>query len=187
MSIATTTGDTGETSLAGGTRVSKGAARVEAYGTVDELIAHIGLARALCRHGTAGAIAREIQSDLFGVAESLARDGAPLEIDPARVENITARVHEIEQLEGVLIDWAVPGDDVGGAAFDVARTVCRRAERTAVRLRGAGEQVHPTVLAYLNRAADLLWLLGRLVERDGGVRAALRRQEDGGGRWSKAW
>jgi cob(I)alamin adenosyltransferase len=188
MSIATQTGDAGETSLAGGRRVSKGDARVEAYGTVDELIAHIGLARALSAHDEAASLAKVIQRDLFAVGEALATDEDPLNaIDAARVSEITSLVHRIDQQDGILLDWAIAGDHAGAAAFDVARTVCRRAERLVVRLRDAGERIHPSVITYLNRLADLLWLLGRLIERDGGVDSSLRQAEDAGKRWSKAW
>ena len=188
MSIATQTGDSGTTTFIGGRRISKGDARVEAYGTVDELIAQIGLARALAAHGEAATLAQTIQRDLFAVAEALATDQEPpKEIDAARIQDITDHVHRIEQQEGILIDWAVAGGHAGAAAFDVARTVCRRAERIVVRLRDAGEPIHPSVITYLNRLADLLWLLGRLIDRDGGVDSSLRRPEDRGNRWSKAW
>lgn len=187
MSIATTTGDGGQTSLADGRRVSKGDARVEAYGTVDELIAQIGLARGLCHHEEAAAIAKAVQRDLFGVAEALVCDEAPKAVDPARIEDLTRHIHRIEQQDGILIDWAIGGEHAGAAAFDVARTVCRRAERVAVRLRDGGASVHTSVIAFLNRLADLLWLLGRLVERDAGVDASLRRPGHSGNRWSKAW
>jgi cob(I)alamin adenosyltransferase len=188
MSIATKTGDTGKTSLIGGGRVSKGDPRVDAYGTVDELIAQIGLARALCAHDEAAAIAKQLQRDLFRVAEVLATvDHPPRGIDTAPVNDITNQVHRIEAQDGILIDWAIAGDDAGGAAFEVARTVCRRAERLVVRLTDGGERIDASVIVYLNRLADLLWLLGRLVERDHGANAALRRPGDGGHRWSKAW
>ena len=188
MSIATKTGDGGETSLIGGARVSKAHSRVEAYGTVDELITQIGMARALAAHDQAGKIAKAAQRHLFAVAESLAVDeDPPKACDPSLLDEITAQVHRIEALDGILSDWSVPGDVTGGAAFDVARVVCRRAERAAVRLRDEGSPVDPGVLAYLNRLADLLWLLGRLVERDCGADTSLRRPQDGGGRWSKAW
>jgi cob(I)alamin adenosyltransferase len=188
MSIATQTGDTGDTSLIGGRRVSKGDARVDAYGTIDELIAQIGLARALCDHEEAATLAKAIQRDLFTVAEALANDREPLkEIDITRIDDLTAHVHRIETQDGILLDWAIAGDHEGAAAFDVARTACRRSERIVVRLRDSGERVHPSVIAYLNRLADLLWLLGRLIERDGGVDASLRRPGAGGTRWSKAW
>jgi cob(I)alamin adenosyltransferase len=188
MSIATQTGDTGKTSLVSGKRVSKGDARVEAYGTIDELIAQIGLARALSGHGEAASVAKVIQRDLFAVAEALASDEDPrTSIDAARLSEITGHVHRIEQLDGILLDWAIAGDHAGAAAFDVARTVCRRAERVVVRLRDSGESVDPSVITYLNRLADLLWLLGRLIERDRGIDSSLRRPEDADKRWSKAW
>jgi cob(I)alamin adenosyltransferase len=188
MSIATQTGDAGTTSLVGRRRISKGDARVEAYGNIDELIAHIGLARALAAHGEATSIAKQLQRDLFAVAESLASDDDPPKgIDTARVNDITSEVHRIEQQDGILLDWAIAGEHAGATAFDVARTVCRRAERLVVRLRDAGERIDASVIVYLNRLADLLWLLGRLIERDRGIDSSLRRPEDGGARWSKAW
>ena len=188
MSIATQTGDTGETSLAGGRRISKGHARVEAYGTVDELIAQIGLARALSGHNEAASMAKVLQRDLFAIAEALASDDDPPKgMDAARVADITNQVHRIEQEDGILIDWAIAGDHAGAAAFDVARTVCRRGERLVVRLRDGGERIDSSVIIYLNRLADLLWLLGRLIERDRGIDASLRRPDDKGSRWSKAW
>jgi cob(I)alamin adenosyltransferase len=188
VSIATQTGDSGQTSLVGGRRISKADARVEAYGTVDELIAQIGLARALSAHAEASSITKELQRDLFAAAEALASDGDPPKaLDAARIEHLTREVHRIETLDGILIDWAIAGDHAGAAAFDVARTVCRRAERIVVRLRDNGERIDQSVIVYLNRLADLLWVLGRLIERDHGVDASLRRPGDGGGRWSKAW
>ncbi|MGH9307960.1 MAG: ATP:cob(I)alamin adenosyltransferase, partial [Vicinamibacterales bacterium] len=163
-------------------------ARVEAYGTVDELIAQIGLARALSAHDEAASMAKVLQRDLFAVAEALASDDdPPRAVDPVRVSDITSHVHRIERQDGILLDWAIAGDHAGAAAFDVARTVCRRAERLAVRLRDGGERIEPSVITYLNRLADLLWLLGRLIERDRGVDSSLRRPEVAGSRWSKAW
>jgi cob(I)alamin adenosyltransferase len=187
-SIATTTGDDGHTNLIGGQRVSKAAPRVEAYGTVDELIASIGLARGLCAQTEVIELARGIQRELFAVSESLARDvDPPAAIDAALTERLTDHIHRIERQDGILGDWSIPGDHAGAAAFDVARTICRRAERCAVRLRSEGSAVEPTVIVYLNRLADLLWLLGRLVERDAGVDSSLRHPDDVGKPWSKAW
>jgi cob(I)alamin adenosyltransferase len=188
MSIATRTGDTGETSLAGGQRTSKGDPRVEAYGTVDELISAIGLARALAGHEEASSIARNVQRDLFAVAEALATgDDRPKQMDATRVNEITNHVHRIEAQDGIVIDWTIAGGHAGAAAFDVARTVCRRAERLVVRLRDDGARVDASIMAYLNRLSDLLWLLGRLIERDRGIDASLRRAGDSGSKWSKAW
>jgi cob(I)alamin adenosyltransferase len=187
-SIATKTGDDGTTSLIGGRRISKGNLRVEAYGSVDELIASIGLARGVCAHAEATDLAKRIQRELFAVAEALANGSeSPLALDPSLAERLTEHIHRIERQDGIVSDWSIPGEHVGAAAFDVARTVCRRAERAAVRSNVAGDPVHPTVIVYLNRLADLLWLLGRLVERDAGVDSTLRRAEDTGARWSRAW
>jgi cob(I)alamin adenosyltransferase len=187
MSIATRGGDGGQTSLIGGRRVSKGDLRVEVYGTVDELIAQIGLARALGGHEALGALARDIQKELFAVSSAVADDTGAACLEPSRTEALTAHVHRIEAMEGILGDWAVPGDHVGGAAFDVARTVCRRAERAAVRLRDSGATLEANVIPYLNRLADLLWLMGRQAERDAGVDASLRDPSQPARPWSKAW
>jgi cob(I)alamin adenosyltransferase len=77
-------------------------------------------------------------------------------------------------MEGILADWSIPGEHRAAAAFDVARTVCRRAERSLVRLQEAGTVVQPAILAYLNRLSDLLWLFGRKLEHAAGVSASLR-------------
>jgi cob(I)alamin adenosyltransferase len=88
----------------------------------------------------------------------------------------------------MLSDWSISGEHTAAAAYDVARTVCRRAERNVVRLSEAGEVVEPAVLAYLNRLSDLLWLYGRKLEFDAGVNASLRTANDkSGSRWSRAW
>jgi cob(I)alamin adenosyltransferase len=187
MSIATKGGDGGRTSLAGGRRISKGAWRVEVYGTIDELISQLGLARAIGNHADTGALAREIQRELFAVSAAVANDDGTAPLEASRVEALTEHVHRIEAMPGILGDWALPGDHAGGAALDVARTVCRRAERAAVRLLEAGERLDPQVIPYLNRLADLLWLMGRLAERDAGVDSSLRGESQPGARWSKAW
>src|SRR5688572_30993925 len=128
-SIATKTGDDGTTSLIGGRRVSKADLRVEAYGAIDELIAAIGLARALCAHPEASDLASGVQRELFAVAEALARvSTSPPPIDASLAERLTDHIHRIERLDGIVGDWSIPGDHTGGAAFDVARTLCRRAE-----------------------------------------------------------
>ncbi len=104
------------------------------------------------------------------------------------VEVLTAHVHRIESMEGILSDWSLPGDHRAAAAYDVARTVCRRVERCIVRLADTGEDVGPPeVISYLNRLSDLLWLVGRLLELRAGVDARMRDDEDTGPRWSRAW
>jgi cob(I)alamin adenosyltransferase len=191
-SIATTRGDAGQTSLAGGIRISKAAVRVEAYGGVDELNAAIGLARALCGDADIGAFAKSIQRDLFKVGSALATPPEspkpPVVIEDDLVQRLTAEVHRLEAIEGMLSDWSVSGDHAGAAAFNVARTVCRRAERGVVRLTQAGDAIQPTILAYLNRLSDLLWLFARKLELDAGIDSSLRKQTGkDGNRWSRAW
>jgi len=192
MSIATKSGDSGETSLAGGFRLSKSALRVETYGNVDELNAHLGLARALCDDENIRDRTKLIQSELFLVGSALSAPPtdteSPCPVTPAMVDALTAQVHELESIEGMLSDWSIPGEHVAAAAYDVARTVCRRAERSVVALQQQGERVDSDVLVYLNRLSDLLWLFGRKLERDAGVDGSLRKVSGKtGSRWSRAW
>ena len=192
MSISTTRGDGGETSLAGGIRVSKASARVETYGAVDELISSLGFARSICEDADIAALTKSIQQDLFAIGSSLA---TPTEspkpqvtIEPALVERLTAEVHRIEAIDGILADWSIPGEHRAAAAFDVARTICRRAERALVRLQEAGTDVQPAILAYVNRLSDLVWLFGRKLEHDAGVSSSLREATGkAGNRFSRAW
>jgi cob(I)alamin adenosyltransferase len=192
MSISTKRGDAGQTGLAGGIRVSKSHIRVEAYGTVDELNASLGLARSFCQDQTIRDKTLTIQRELFRVGSALATPPesrkAQVPVTTEMVDALTEQVHQIEAVEGVLSDWSVSGEHTAAAAYDVARTICRRAERNMVRLMEAGEAVEPTVLAYINRLSDLLWLFGRKLEFDAGVNASLRAGNDKpGARWSRAW
>jgi cob(I)alamin adenosyltransferase len=192
MSISTMRGDSGQTGLAGGVRASKASARVEAYGTIDELNSSMGFARSICEDSDIAALTKSIQQDLFKIGSSLA---TPTEspkpqivIEPALVDRLTAEVHRIEAFEGVLADWSIPGEHTAAAAFDVARTVCRRAERGLVRLQEAGAMVQPAILAYVNRLSDLLWLFGRKLEHDAGISGSLREATGkAGNRFSRAW
>jgi len=192
MSISTMRGDGGETSLAGGVRVSKASARVEAYGTIDELNSSLGFARSICDDSEIAALTKAIQQDLFSIGSSLA---TPTEspkpqiiIDGTLVDRLTAEVHRIEAIEGILADWSIPGEHTVAAAFDMARTICRRGERALVRLQEAGAVVQPAILAYVNRLSDLLWLFGRKLEHDAGVSGSLREVTGKtGNRFSRAW
>ncbi len=191
MSIATKTGDTGQTALTGGTRVSKADLRVEAYGTVDELNACLGFARSVCSDADLRERTEAIQRTLFRVGSALSRPPgetrAPSALLMGDVEQLTAQVTEIEAIEGILSDWSLPGAHRESAAYEIARTVCRRAERCAVRLGEAGEPVQPEAIAYLNRLSDLLWLFGRWIEHRAGVNARLRDPSTQGPEWSRAW
>ena len=191
-SIATTRGDGGQTGLAGGIRVSKASARVDTYGNVDELISTLGFARSICEDGEMAQFALSVQRELFKIGSALATPPESVKpqvtIDAAMVDRLTAEVHRLEAVEGMLSDWSVSGAHTAAAAFDMARTICRRAERGVVRLAEAGEPVQPTILAYLNRLSDLLWLFGRKLELDAGVSGSLRAETGkAGNRWSRAW
>ena len=191
-SISTMRGDAGETSLAGGVRVAKASMRVETYGTIDELNSTMGFARSICEDAEIGAFTKAIQQALFSVGAALATppdDSRPqIAIDTALVDHLTAEVHRLEAVDGMLADWSIPGEHAAAAAFDVARTVCRRAERDLVRLQESGTEVQPTILAYLNRLSDLLWLFSRKLEHDAGINASLRDATGKkGNRFSRAW
>ncbi len=192
MSIATKHGDRGETGLIGGDRVSKSDLRVEAYGTVDELGAAIGFARSISEDAEVRELTKAIQRELFTVAGAVANpashEASPTTyVTPAMVEALTLHVNRIEATEGILADWSLPGEHAAAAAYDVARCVCRRAERCVVRLAESGADVNAHVIPYLNRLSDLLWLMGRLLELRAGVNARLRDDEHEGPRWSRAW
>jgi cob(I)alamin adenosyltransferase len=191
-SISTTRGDSGQTGLAGGIRVSKASLRVEAYGNVDELNSSLGFARSICDDAEIHELAKRVQRDLFKVGSALAtppqspKPQVPITAD--MVDALTVDVHRFEAIEGVLADWSVPGELTAAAAFDVARTICRRAERGVVRLVEAGEEIQTSVLPYLNRLSDLLWIIGRKLEHDAGVSGSLRDVTGkSGNRFSRAW
>jgi cob(I)alamin adenosyltransferase len=191
MSIATKRGDGGQTSLVGGVRVSKSSPRVECYGTIDELISQMGFARSICQDAEIRERVKAIQRELYKVGSAIAtppesKKSAP-EITAEMVDALGAEVHRIEAEPGVLADWSLPGELPDASAIDVARTVCRRAERLATALVEAGAIENPHILAYLNRLSDLLWLFGRLLEARQGVGSALRTAETAGPRWSRAW
>ncbi len=191
-SISTMRGDAGETSLAGGVRVSKGSLRVETYGTTDELNSSLGFARSICEDADVAALTKTIQQDLFKIGSSLATPAESpkpqIVVDATLVDRLTEEVHRIEAIDGILADWSIPGEHRAAAAYDVSRTICRRAERNLVRLQESGAVVQPSILAYLNRLSDLLWLFGRKLEHDAGVSGSLRDVTGkSGNRFSRAW
>jgi cob(I)alamin adenosyltransferase len=173
MSIATKTGDKGTTGLMYNRRVAKSHPRVEAYGCVDELNAAIGMARATAEGGLNGARMLAIQNDLVVLMGELAtavddlprylKDGFSV-VTPAMTEKLDAGVKEIEAKNITFKGWATPGATVNAAALDVARTVCRRAERRVCALHESGQLQNEEIIVYLNRLADLLWLMARQAE-----------------------
>ncbi len=175
MSIATKTGDAGETSLMYGRRVPKTDPRVEAYGCVDELNAALGLVRAADDSSLVADQVLMIQKELVTVMGELAtapqdleryrKDGFSL-TTAAMVERLTSEVDELEKDKHLYgKGWVMPGNTPLAAALDFARTVCRRAER---RVAGLETNSNPEILRYLNRLSDLCWLLARKAEKQTG-------------------
>ncbi len=197
-SIATKTGDTGHTGLAGGIRLSKSDLRVEAYGTVDELGTFLGFARSLCPETDIADWTETIQRTLFRVGAALSTPSEALSststVSAADVDFLTNLVYEIEATPGILADWSLPGANTHSAAYEMARTVCRRAERIAVRFLESLDEQPATphsgprqAIAYLNRLSDLIWLFGRLIEVRAGVESKLRTDTKPGPNFSRAW
>jgi cob(I)alamin adenosyltransferase len=165
-------GDTGETSLLFGVRVSKSDPRPEAYGTIDEAVSALGVARAFCASEVNGVI-RAIQKELFLVGAELA---TPVEaypqlvaggtlITPAMVERIEQLIVEFESRTKMPEAFVMPGATKGSAMLDLARTIIRRAERRVVGLKESGMVMNQELTAYLNRLADLIYTLARFEEQ----------------------
>jgi cob(I)alamin adenosyltransferase len=179
--IYTRKGDDGTTGLLfGGDRVSKAALRTDAYGTTDEAVSAIGLARAAIGSATDRTEARlaelavRLQRELFVVGAELAthvdrRDRLTDGISRVTEEMVAALEREIDELEALVEqpkEFVLPGESSAGAALDLARTTVRRAERRAVALAESGELPESQVVPYLNRLADLLFVAARAA--DGG-------------------
>jgi cob(I)alamin adenosyltransferase len=190
-SISTRHGDDGSTSSPGGPRVSKGELRVEAAGCIDELNAAIGVARAYCGDDTVAARMLVIQRMLFPLGSSIStkpggRRPVP-EITDAMVAHLDDLVTLLEATPGIVRDWTIPGAHRTSAYFEVARTICRRAERTAVRLTASGESIQKNTLRFLNRLSDVLWLSARERDAAANVDPRLRDEHHPGPPWSRAW
>ena len=181
MSIATKTGDKGETSLMYGRRVPKTDHRVDAYGCVDELNSALGLARAAVSNEFVGSEILAAQKELITVMGELATSPEDLEryredgfqiTTGAMVDRLTAVIDELEKDESLYPkDWVIPGASVASAALDNARTTCRRAERRVAALVNDDQAFNIEILRYLNRLSDLCWLLARKIEQADSSRA----------------
>ncbi|OYU83046.1 MAG: ATP:cob(I)alamin adenosyltransferase [Flavobacterium sp. BFFFF2] len=177
MKIYTKTGDQGTTALYGGTRVSKHHIRIESYGTLDELNAHIGLLRDQAIDPTYQAILAEIQDRLFTAGAIMAtppdkerlKNGAlRLQIDRITADDIALLEQEIDRMENtlpVMTHFILPGGHTIVSFCHIARCVCRRAERLAVHLHEL-EPIDESVLHYLNRLSDYLFVLARKLSND---------------------
>jgi cob(I)alamin adenosyltransferase len=173
MKIYTKTGDRGETGLFGGGRVKKSHLRVEAYGEVDELNAAVGVARAALGDPDLDAELARVQDELFRVGSELAaphgeraRAAVP-PVDAAWAARLEAAMDRWDGELPPLASFVLPGGAPAAAALHLARCVCRRAERRVVALAEVAE-VEPTVLVYLNRLSDFLFVAARLANRRAG-------------------
>jgi cob(I)alamin adenosyltransferase len=171
MSIVTKTGDQGETSLMYGRRVPKNDPRVEAYGSIDELTAALGLARASCDDKFVTDQIFAVQKELINVMGELStlpvdrqryvKDGFNV-VDVQMVDRITGVIVDLEKDKSLYPkDWVIPGANPVSAALDFARVTCRRTERHVATLKDP----NPDILCYLNRLSDWCWLLARSIEK----------------------
>ncbi len=168
--VVTRGGDQGLTSLGDGSRVSKDAARVEAYGAVDEANASLGLLRAALPPGSAAdGFLRRVQSMLFDVGADLCvpgSAGAKLRLGSAPVEAVEAQIALLLERQAPLDSFVLPAGSPAASAAHVSRTIVRRAERRVVTL-AAAEEVTPAVIQLLNRLSDYLFVLSRHLNDDG--------------------
>ncbi len=167
--VYTKAGDDGTTALIGGDRVGKDSGRVECYGTVDELMSVLGLARTALEGSAAGprlepTIAR-IQNELFNLGSLLAtpdperRAKAP-QIQPRHIERLEAEIDELNEALPELRSFVLPGGGWAASYLHLGRTVCRRAERLMVHL-AAGEEIGEHLIPYVNRLSDALFVFAR--------------------------
>ena len=174
MKIYTKTGDGGETAVFGGPKLRKDDPRIEAYGTVDETNATLGMARAAALPTDLDACLERIQHELFAVGGELAtpnpsQHGMDL-VGDDHIERLEREIDAFEQELPPLTQFILPAGQAAAAALHLARTVCRNAERRVVTMTHADEHpVSPRIVKYLNRLSDLLFVLGRVVNQRAGV------------------
>ena len=166
MKIYTKTGDTGQTGLLGGLRVAKDAPRIEAYGTVDELNAAIGVARSQAPPDDIDRLLTQIQNTLFDLGAELATAGGQhrelAKISDLHIETLETEIDRFEAGLEPLKQFILPGGTPLAAHLHLARTICRRAERRVVTLIAAeNTELSPLIIVYLNRLSDLLFVLAR--------------------------
>jgi cob(I)alamin adenosyltransferase len=167
-------GDSGETSLLYGSRVPKSDVRCEAYGTIDEAVSLVGLAKNFCLPDIKD-ILSSVQHDLFTVGAEIATPQERLSqlaargtvVKPGMVQRLENLIDDFEAKVDMPRSFIIPGACVSSAALDVARTVVRRAERRAVALKESGQLGNEELLKYLNRLADLIFTLARYEEKNG--------------------
>jgi cob(I)alamin adenosyltransferase len=172
--LYTRSGDAGTTALFGGGRVPKDSLRVEAYGSVDELNSALGIAGTAIAQADLRDIVLDVQNELFNIGSELASEtgkaseaGHRFTNEDAKIARVEALIDEYDAKVEPLRTFILPGGSSGAAALHFCRTVCRRAERSVVRL-AREEAVNPAVVTYLNRLSDLLFVAARTAN-DGGA------------------
>lgn len=172
MKIYTRTGDQGKTSLVGGQRVSKTCARLESYGTIDELCSNIGLLITYCTDAHDCEFLTAIQCQLFVVGGYLATDASQHDVSPGNIvkeKMVTGLEQEIDAINATLPPFRcfiLPGGCRAAALCHVCRTICRRAERRILALAEEGTEMGGNVIAYINRLSDYLFVLARKLNAD---------------------
>jgi cob(I)alamin adenosyltransferase len=172
--VYTRTGDDGSTGLGGGQRVGKDSLRIEAYGTIDELNSHIGVALAFGLSEPVASALRSIQNDLFHLGSDLCvleEDKKKIlvpRIEARHVDALEALMDRLSEELSALDNFILPGGSPGAAALHVARTVCRRAERALVAL-SRGEAIGGFTVRYVNRLSDALFVMARFENKKRGV------------------
>ena len=166
-SVYTKTGDAGTTGLYTGERVQKSSLRVEAYGTIDELQAFLGLARAYAENPRVSAELYDIERNLWTLMADIASLNAAPVITEQYVKHLEKVIDRFDAKLEPLSSFVIPGEKQSSAYLHVARTITRRAERGLWRVLDAGESVHESNLKYLNRLSDLCFILCRVEEELG--------------------
>lgn len=172
IKIYTKTGDTGKTSLIGGTKVPKSHMRIDAYGTIDELNSYIGLLNDHFQHEPTNKSLKEVQDRLFTIGSSLACDPDKelrLQIPDLKEQDVKVLEQEIDAMSDVLQpmhSFILPGGHISVSTAHIVRCVCRRAERKCVSLMEHELFVEPLVIKYLNRLGDYLFILARFIAHE---------------------
>lgn len=169
LKIYTKTGDTGNTSLIGGTKVPKSHIRIETYGTVDELNSYIGLCSDQLTHMPSKVLLKEIQDRLFTIGSSLAcdPDREPLmkipDLKEGDIQLLETEIDKMNESVPPMKSFILPGGHPSVSSLHVARCICRRAERLCVHMQQEQIFVEPLVIKYLNRLSDYLFVLSRFI------------------------
>jgi cob(I)alamin adenosyltransferase len=173
MRIYTRTGDDGRTGLYGGGRVNKDDVRIEAYGTVDELNAALGIVRTWEVPMEVDQVLQAVQNELFSLGAELATpqpdEHGTRFVDQDKIKRLETSIDRLDGSLPPLTQFILPSGSQAASALHLARCICRRAERRVVTLSGQNAEISPLVVEYLNRLGDLLFVLARVVNAGQGV------------------